>query len=336
MKNRLLLAILLVSLASEVVADEDKELSDDISNKVSNTFSNKTSNELIESLQNKQWLHGSEDCKSNDDPAIEVFQYDKSSYILRQNKCLSYEAPFIYVLVGEDKILVLDTGATASEQEFPLYKTVQTLNKKHAEQDNSRNREVLVIHSHSHSDHYSADSQFENQPNVTVVAPNSKGIKEYYAFKDWPEEQTTIDLGGRSVTIIPTPGHQEEAISIYDTQTKWLLTGDTLYPGVIYVKEWHDYKDSITRLVEFTRKHKVSAILGAHIEMTNRAGEYYEIGTIYQPEESGLPLMAADLLMLSSQLSQHDKSTQIVLDGLVVEPLGMLPKLISSIVGWFI
>ncbi|PKI16797.1 MBL fold metallo-hydrolase [Colwellia sp. 12G3] len=328
MKNLLLFAILLVFLASEVRAGEDKELSND--------SSNKASFERLESLQNKQWQHGSPDCQSNNDPAIEVFQYDKSSYILRQNKCLSYEAPFIYVLVGDEKILVLDTGATASEQEFPLYKTIQTLNQKHAEQDNSSNREVLVIHSHSHSDHYSVDPQFENQPRVTVVAANSVAIKEYFSFKNWPEQQTTIELGGRSITIIPTPGHQGEAISIYDTQTQWLLTGDTLYPGVIYVKDWQDYKDSITRLVEFSSKHKVSAILGAHIEMTNRAGEYYEIGTIYQPEESALPLMAADLLTLSSQLNLDDKPTKIVLDGFIVEPLGTLPKLISNIVSWFI
>lgn len=336
MKNLLLLAILLVFLASEVLAGKDKELSHDISNQVSNKALNNTSTELIKSLHNKQWLHGSQDCKSNNDPAIEVFQYDESSYILRQNKCLSYEAPFIYVLVGEDKIVVLDTGATESAQEFPLYKTIQSLNQKHAAQDNSGKREILVIHSHSHSDHYSADPQFEGLPNVKVVAANSTGVKEYFSFNNWPEQQTDIDLGGRSITIIPTPGHQEEAISVYDTQTKWLLTGDTFYPGYIYIKKWHDYKVSINRLVEFTNKHKVSAILGAHIEMTNRAGEYYDIGTIYQPEESGLPLMAADLLMLSTQLNQHDKPTKIVLDGFIVEPLGTLPKLISNIFRWFI
>jgi glyoxylase-like metal-dependent hydrolase (beta-lactamase superfamily II) len=325
MKNTLLVALLLTLFFSiEIEAFEEKD------------FSNNPSKSLLTSLQQKQWIHGSQDCKTNKDLAIEVFQYDESSYVLRQNKCLSYEAPFIYVLIGDDKILVVDTGATESANEFPLYKTIQSLNQKHSTQGKTSEREILVIHSHSHSDHYGADLQFSGRENVTVVAANSSGINEFFAFKDWPNQQSKIELGGRSITIIPTPGHQDEAISIYDTQTKWLLTGDTFYPGYVYVKDWNDYKNSISRLVSFTNNNKVSAILGAHIEMTNRAGEYYEVGTIYQPEESSLVLLPIDLVTLNAKLDQTDEPAKISLDGLIVEPLGALPKLISNIVGWFI
>ena len=78
---------------------------------------------LTSTLHEKRWNHGSSDCKSNTDPAIEVFRYDQSSFILRQNKCLSFEAPFLYVLLGNEKALVLDTGATKSALDFPLYET---------------------------------------------------------------------------------------------------------------------------------------------------------------------------------------------------------------------
>jgi len=300
------------------------------------TFSHEPPINKLASLQQKQWIHGSKDCKANEDPAIEVFQYDESSYVLRQNKCLSYEAPFIYVLIGDKKILVVDTGATKSAKKFPLYKTIQSLNQKHSIHEKASEREILVIHTHSHSDHYSADSQFTGQPKVTVVAANNAGINEFFSFKQWPHQEAKLELGGRSITIIPTPGHQDEAISIYDTQTKWLLTGDTFYPGFVYVKDWNDYKDSIARLVLFSNSHTVSAILGAHIEMTNKVGKYYEIGTIYQPEESSLLLMPKDLVELNTKLNQVDKPTKISLDGLIVEPLGALPKLISKIAKWFI
>ena len=53
------------------------------------------------------------DCAKNEDPAVEVYRFDADTYILRQNKCVDFEAPFIYVLFGQHTVLVLDTGATA-------------------------------------------------------------------------------------------------------------------------------------------------------------------------------------------------------------------------------
>ena len=80
-------------------------------------------------LDNKKWNHGSENCKSNITPALEVFRFDNTTFVLRQSKCVDYEAPFIYVLFGADTVLVLDTGATENTDEFPLYETVQSLIK---------------------------------------------------------------------------------------------------------------------------------------------------------------------------------------------------------------
>ncbi len=324
MKYTLVIAILIIMFTRGAVAEDDK------------SSMNEPTNNLIAVLKQKQWIHGSQDCENNQDHAIEVFQYDESSYVLRQNKCLSYEAPFIYVLIGQKKILVVDTGATENAEEFPLYQTIQSLNQKHSGNISTNEREIVVIHSHSHSDHYSADSQFIGKDNVTVVAANNAGVNEFFDFEQWPEQQANIELGGRNITIIPTPGHQEEAISVYDPQTKWLLTGDTFYPGYIYVKTWEDYKNSIARLVTFTNNHNVSAILGSHIEMTNKAGEYYEIGTLYQPNESSLLLTPHDLMSLNEKLQQTSNPQKIAMDSLIVEPLGFLPKLISSIAKWFI
>ena len=69
-------------------------------------------------LGGRRWIHGSSDCADNLDPAIDVYAHDKTTYILRQNKCLTFEAPFIYVLVGENKILILDTGAIEAQSDF--------------------------------------------------------------------------------------------------------------------------------------------------------------------------------------------------------------------------
>ncbi len=298
--------------------------------------SNYSSKALALQLHQKKWIHGSADCKSNADPALEVFRYDQSSYILRQNKCLSYEAPFIYVLFGDEKVLVLDTGATESELDFPLYETVRSLIAEQSEQDGKTEKELLVIHSHSHNDHYTGDSQFEGKPNVTLVKPNNEAVVQFFVFNEWPNGSANIELGGRTLTIIPTPGHQEEAITVYDPHTKWLLTGDTFYPGYIYVKDWDDYRKSIARLVSFSNTHDVSTVLGAHIEMTDKASEYYPIGTIYQPNEAPLALLPENLATLNSELMKLEKPKNVILNEFIVAPMNIFQKTISNIARWII
>ncbi len=287
-------------------------------------------------LQQKQWIHGSANCESNADPAIEVFRYDQSSYILRQNKCLSFEAPFIYVLFGKQKVLVLDTGATESAAEFPLYKTVLALVKAQSKQDGALEKELLVIHSHSHGDHYAGDSQFKGEPNVSLVEPNRAAIMEFFAFDNWPDGDATIELGDRTLTVMPTPGHQEEALTVYDPQTKWLLTGDTFYPGYIYVKHWDAYKESIARLLAFAAAHEVDEVLGAHIEMNKKSGEHYAIGTTFQPHEAPLALVIEDLVALNSALSQAGKPKKIIFDEFIVAPMNVLQRMISTVAKWFV
>lgn len=282
-------------------------------------------------LNREGWIHGSLDCAVNTDVAIDVYRHEQTTFIFRQNKCLSFEAPFIYVLVGESKVLVLDTGATESASDFPLYKTVQSV----VGEETMAMKEILIVHSHNHSDHYTGDSQFEGKPNVTLVNPTGDDMKRFFGFRKWPSEPISLELGGRKLTVIPTPGHQEEAITIYDSRTKWLLTGDSLYPGYIYIKDWEDYRNSIARLASFAGSHEVSAILGAHIEMTNVAGEYYPIGTTYQPHETALDLDPDDLLELNTKLQESDEEKELVFDKFIVAPIGPLQRAISNIARWF-
>jgi glyoxylase-like metal-dependent hydrolase (beta-lactamase superfamily II) len=241
------------------------------------------------------------------------------------------------VLVGEEKALVLDTGAaTESAVDFLLYETVRSLVNEKARRDGKAERELIVIHSHSHSDHYAGDYQFKGKVNVSVVEPNSASVARFFAFRQSPSGVAIIELGGRKLTILPTPGHQEEAITVYDPQTRWLLTGDTFYPGYIYVKDWDEYKMSIDRLVSFSRTHEVRALLGSHIEMTNREREYYPVGTNYQPDEAPLALKPESLVALDLELKKLEVPEKIVLNALIVAPMNIFQKAISNITRWII
>jgi hydroxyacylglutathione hydrolase len=278
-------------------------------------------------LDTHRWRHGSVDCTVNSDPEIEVYAHDESTFILRQNKCQTFEAPFIYVLVGSDKVLVLDTGDIENPAGSTLFETVRSALGK----DIVASRQILVIHSHSHGDHYRGDAQFEGQPNVNVVKLNAEAVRHFFDFKDWPEGQATVELGGRSLIILPTPGHQEEAITVYDPQTKWLLTGDTLYPGYVYVKNWEVYKSSIERLAHFSERHGVAAVMGAHIEMTSEPREYYPIGTTFQPEEAALYLAPDTLRRLNEQLQKSKGKKELIFDTFIIKKMSFIQRTVSNL-----
>ncbi len=271
-------------------------------------------------LANHVWIHGSEDCSKSNDPAIETFKFDEDTYILRQSKCVDVEAPFIYVLFGSHTVLVQDTGATSETERFPLYDTVLGLiSKRSSRRDNAL--KVLVTHSHSHGDHKAGDGQFQGKPNVTVVAPNKQGFDGFLASLGTGKGKS-IDLGGRELTIFAIPGHQSESVAVYDPHTKWLLTGDTVYPGIISVLDWEEYLFSIDRLVLFAATHEVSAVLGSHIEMSQAPGVPYERGTVFQPNEASLVLSASTLNELKVNLDKTGGKRQEVASGsIVVRPV---------------
>jgi glyoxylase-like metal-dependent hydrolase (beta-lactamase superfamily II) len=111
---------------------------------------------------------------------------------------------------------------------------------------------------------------------------------------------------------------------IYDERTRLLLAGDSLYPGRLYVPSnlFLDYRDSIDRLVAFTRNHKVSHILGAHIEMTREPGKDFRDLAPSHPDEHVLELPVADLLELQAAVHRMgDAAVRDVHPDFIVQPL---------------
>ncbi|MEH6621127.1 hypothetical protein [Maribacter arcticus] len=100
------------------------------------------------------------------------------------------------------------------------------------------------------------------------------------------------------------------------------MTGDTFYPGRLYVNDWNAFKMSIERLVKFTDTNEVSTILGNHIEMTQTPGVDYPMETMYQPKEHQLPLSVLTLKELSSALTAlGDTPTKEVHDSFIIYPV---------------
>ena len=241
------------------------------------------------------WIHGSVSAKHNTDPDVQVHWYDEHTVILRQNMAINYEAPFMFLLFGGARAVLVDTGATASPEFFSLRTVIDGLVAEWLAQHPRDDYPLLVLHSHSHHDHIAGDGQFADRPGTTVVNARLGAAVDYLGLTADLDRPARLDLGGRALDCIASPGHDAAAVTFYDAYTGLLLTGDTVYPGRLYVEDWPAFGATIDRLIAFAEIHPVSHVLGCHIEMSTIPGVDYPIRTIYQPDEPPLEMTVDQL-----------------------------------------
>jgi hydroxyacylglutathione hydrolase len=241
------------------------------------------------------WIHGALSPAHTLDPPLQVHRYDEHTYVLRQSKALHYEAPFLYLLFGNDRAVLFDTGATADPEAFPLRHIVDRLVGRWLSDHPRPDYGLVVAHTHGHGDHVAADAQFADRPLTTVVGSDVAAVRGFYGFTDWPVEIVSFDLGGRVLEVTGIPGHHAASIGVYDPWTGLLLSGDTVYPGRLYVEDMPAFVDSLDRLVQMASTRPVTYVLGCHIEMSRHPGVDYPIGSTHQPDEPPLQLSVEQL-----------------------------------------
>jgi len=186
-----------------------------------------------------------------------------------------------YLIVGTKQAVLFDTGMGIAD----IHKVVRQLTS----------RPVVVLNSHTHNDHVGGNSLFtfvygmdtaftranaEGSRNAAQeeLAPGMicgnlpKGFDpKTYATKPWHvslfvKNGFKINLGGRTVEIIATPGHTPDAISLIDRENGLLFTGDTYYPGPIWLfrpeTELDAYVASVKKLAAIAPQ--IHLVLGAH------------------------------------------------------------------------
>jgi hydroxyacylglutathione hydrolase len=247
------------------------------------------------------WNDGSQDCKANPQPPIQVHAYNPQTYILREGLCATFEAPFIYLLIGSSKALLIDTGDVADPNQMPLARTVMNL----LPVAGSDMLPLLVVHTHRHLDHRAGDGQFAHLPNVQVVGFDIDSVRRFYNFTNWPDGMAQIDLGSRTVDAIPTPGHNETEVSFYDQNTALFFSGDFLMPGRLLIDDAKADLASAQRVATFVKDRPVSHVLGGHIEL-DEAGETFPWESQYHPHEQVLQMSKDDLLALPSAVSNFN------------------------------
>src|SRR5258707_9794401 len=155
-----------------------------------------------------------------------------------------------YLITGGKRAVLFDTGMGISD----IWKTVEHLTSL----------PVSVVNSHTHNDHvgdnwrfddiYGMDTGFtrENAKGSTADAqaeiasgeicgalPDGFDATSYatkpFHITHWLHDGDKIDLGGRVLQVVATPGHTPDSISLLDAKNGLLFTGDTYYPGPIFL-----------------------------------------------------------------------------------------------------
>ncbi len=250
----------------------------------------------------RQWQVSGPSCAGA--ATFEVQRYNDDFYILRESGCANYEKPFLFLLFGADKVLLLDTGAGKTDVVEVVGRLIDGWLGRHGRDS----IELIVAHTHAHGDHTSGDDGFRRRARTRVLDTTPAAVADFFGFRRWPDDTVTYDLGGRALDVIAIPGHEPSSIAVYDRQTGVLLTGDTLYPGRLYVRDAPAFVLSIARLVEFTRGKVVAHVLGNHIEQRRTPYLDYAVGTVHQPDEHALELGRGQLLELDGALKEMNGS----------------------------
>jgi len=214
-----------------------------------------------------------------DDPWFEIFKVAPGVFAIYEPH--QAEEVISYLIVGHKQAVLFDTGMGISD----IRRVTTRLTS----------RPVVVVNSHTHDDHVGGNWQFTfvYGMDTEFTRTNAKGSREdaqaeiapgqlcgdlpkgfnprTYATKPWKishaiHDGFKVNLGGRTLEILSTPGHTPDAISLLDRDNGLLFTGDTYYPAPIWLyrpeTDLDAYVKSVKRLAALSPELKL--VLGAH------------------------------------------------------------------------
>jgi glyoxylase-like metal-dependent hydrolase (beta-lactamase superfamily II) len=213
------------------------------------------------------------------DPWFEVYKPAPGVFAIYEPH--QAEEVISYLIVGEKRSLLFDTGMGISD----IKKVTSELTKL----------PIIVLNSHTHDDHVGGNWQFPDVYGMDTdfTRKNAMGSQEdaqaevtpdqicgvlptgfdpkTYVTRPWKItavilDGDRLDLGGRKLEVLATPGHTPDAISLIDRANGLLFTGDTYYPAPIWLfrpeTDLAAYAASIRRLAALAPQVKL--VLGAH------------------------------------------------------------------------
>ena len=200
------------------------------------------------------------------DQWFEVYKLTDTVYAIYEDG--QFEEVISYLVLGEEKAVIIDTGNGIGDIKAVV--------------DGITDLPVMVLNTHTHGDHIGSNHQFEevlvyetefskerakngqtreqmghylNEEMVWKALPDYLDVEAWrihpFNVAKWLKEGDIIDLGGRTLDVIHTPGHSPDSICILDRMNKIFWTGDSFYPAPIYI---YAPTTSLDQFIESFRK----------------------------------------------------------------------------------
>jgi hydroxyacylglutathione hydrolase len=150
-----------------------------------------------------------------------------------------YQQNYSYLIVGTSRAILFDAGSGTRD----MSAVVAALTAL----------PVTVIVSHLHFDHLGGIGPFAHAAMIDLKDTRADvsgayfrpSRYEYMGFVDgreapsirvseWLRHGAVIDLGGRSLQVLSTPGHTPSSVALFDAANRRLFIGDFIYPTTLY------------------------------------------------------------------------------------------------------
>jgi glyoxylase-like metal-dependent hydrolase (beta-lactamase superfamily II) len=215
-----------------------------------------------------------------DEAWFEVYQIRPGVFAIYEPK--QFEEVISYLILGGKRAVLFDTGLGVGRISTVVARLTPL--------------PITVINSHSHFDHVGGNAEFKEIWNrdLPYTRRNMRGERNIYSrdalaaerlcgtlppgvtegsykIRPWTSHHSLrngerLDLGGRWLEVIFTPGHTPDSLSLLDRTNGLLFTGDTFYPGPIYLfvpeTDFAAYARSVVRLAAL--EPRIKLLLPAH------------------------------------------------------------------------
>lgn len=238
-----------------------------------------------------------------------VEQIDPQTFAISEYK--HWEETHCFLLCGKEGAILIDTGLGVSN----MKNIVTSLTKL----------PVTVVTTHAHWDHIGGHHYFDTIavhalekdwlsvgfPLPLQVVKNSLmktlcdfpadfNLDAYQIFQGEVQrllhDNDWLDLGGRNIQVIHTPGHSPGHCCFYEPERKYLFSGDLVYRGCLYAFYPTTDPQLFYRSVKRVQQYDIDKILPGHHQLDIPVSLIDDIETGFaQLEEKGQLTQGAGL-----------------------------------------